>query len=97
MDKLFLILLIVLFLIVGVVGYSSHTQNGNALANYNRGYSIAAVPAAPYTCDVNHLADFVYKDDTDDGVEATTCYCGLDNDDATPVWINADNPNNNCW
>jgi hypothetical protein len=75
MKKILIITISVVMTIL-LFGYSSHVQNGNALANYVRAESISAAPAAPYTCDANHLADFVYKDDTNDGNEAYMCFCG---------------------
>ena len=97
MKRIVLILLAIILLTVWVMGYASHTQNGNVLANYVRSYVIAAAVAQPYACDTNHLADIIYNDDTNDGNEAFLCYCAIAADDVTPTWMDLHNPLNTCY
>jgi hypothetical protein len=58
---------------------------------------VAAAPAQPYACVVAHRGRMIYVDDNNDTLEAFTCFCGVDADDATYVWLRTANPAANCF
>lgn len=58
---------------------------------------VAAVPAQPHACDATHLGQLIYVDDTNDTAESFLCFCGIDADDTTHIWLRADAPATNCF
>jgi len=58
---------------------------------------VAAVPAQPWACDAAHLGEIIYNDDNNDTAESYLCFCGIDADDATHIWLRADIPATDCY
>ena len=58
---------------------------------------VATVPAQPYACAVGQRGRLIYVDDTNDTAEAYLCFCGVDADDNTYVWLKAEDPATNCF
>jgi hypothetical protein len=58
---------------------------------------VGATPAAPYTCSVTHRGKMIYVDDSNDTAEAYLCFCGVDADDSSYVWLKAEAPATDCF
>lgn len=58
---------------------------------------VAAVPAQPHACDASHLGQLIYVDDSNDTTESYLCFCGLDADDTTHIWLKVADPTANCF
>lgn len=58
---------------------------------------VAAVPAQPYACVIAQRARVIYVDDTNDTDEAYLCFCGVDADDSTYIWLKIEDPNTDCF
>lgn len=54
-------------------------------------------PAQPYACDVSVRGNIIYIDDTNDLGESYLCFCGVDADDATYLWMRAYDPAVECF
>jgi hypothetical protein len=94
--KLFLAVLLALacfILFMGAVKYMDNAELGYPV--YPQ--VIAAVPAAPFACAATQLGKVIYVDDNNDTAEAYLCFCGLDADDTTPIWLKAENPATDCF
>ena len=88
-----LILLAALCLFLGATRYLNNT--GDGIPIYPQ--VVAAVPAAPYTCDATQVGKTIYVDDNNDTAESYLCFCGVDADDSTPIWLKAQDPAVNCF
>jgi hypothetical protein len=81
--------------------FPSHTADGVVLPDVGRSpmkaYVIAAVPAAPYPCRAESRGDMIYVDDTNDTDEADICFCGIDADDVTYIWMTFDDHTVDCF
>jgi len=58
---------------------------------------VAAVPAAPHACDAAHLGQLIYVDDNNDTAESFLCFCGIDADDSTHIWLKVEAPATDCF
>lgn len=54
-------------------------------------------PTEPFTCDVNQRGKMIYVDDNNDTARSYLCFCGVDDDDATYIWLKAENPATDCF
>ena len=89
---LFLIVIVGLFL-VGFVA----TQNGELIISAMHPQIVNTTPSQPFVCSATYRGVVIYVDDTDDTKEAYLCFCGVDADDVTYIWLKVDNPANNCF
>jgi hypothetical protein len=58
---------------------------------------VDAAPVQPYTCAVGQRGRLIYVDDNNDTAEAYLCFCGVDADDATYIWLKVEAPAVNCF
>jgi len=92
--------LIVACLVVAVFSLfllgSDNTRDGAAIGVVNP-QVVAAVPAAPFICEVSVRGWLIYVDDTNATAESFLCYCGTDADDTTYIWLKAEDPTADCF
>lgn len=58
---------------------------------------VSASPSAPFACALGVRGKMIYVDDTDDTAESYLCFCGVDADDATYIWLRVADPTANCF
>jgi hypothetical protein len=94
--KLFLAVLLALTCFLLFMGAVKYVDN-NGLGYQVYPQVVAAVPAAPFACAVDHIGKVIYVDDNNDTAEAYLCFCGTDADDASYIWLKAENPATDCF
>mgnify|MGYP001568262241 CR=1 FL=1 len=54
-------------------------------------------PAEPYACAVGVSGVMIQVNDSNDTAESYMCFCGVDANDATYIWLKVQNPAVNCF
>jgi len=97
-SKLILILIIIALASVLLLGadvqYVDTAGRGSPMVQPQ---VVEAVPAQPYACAAAHRGRLLYVDDTNDTAEAYLCFCGVDADDTTYIWLKVQDPAVNCF
>ena len=93
----FLIGTLATFLFLCLLGSTTHLDQAGLGTPAIQPQVVSAAPAAPFTCELAQQGRFVYVDDTDDTAESFVCFCGVDADDATYIWLRLDNPAVDCF
>lgn len=89
-------LAMLLVLVFGLLGATRYVDNsGDGIPIYPQ--VVDAAPSAPFTCAVGVRGKFIYVDDSNDTAEAYLCFCGVDADDSTYIWLKAQDPTVNCF
>lgn len=101
MTRSLIFLSALLLALVNFSAFPSHIADGVLQPDIGRNplktYVIAAVPTAPYTCRLGAVGDYIYVDDTNDTAEAYICFCGVDADDTTYLWLKVEDNTADCF
>lgn len=96
MIKKFLLFFLLVLCFLAIVGAVKYVDN-SGLGYQVYPQVVDAAPSQPFACAAAHLGKVIYVDDTNDTAEAYLCFCGLDADDTTPIWLKAENPATDCF
>ena len=96
-DKFPLIVILIMFSLFGVCAAITYVDSAGIGSPIVQPQVIAAVPAQPYACAVAHRGRLLYVDDNNDTNEAYLCFCGVDADDSTYIWLRVEDPNVDCF
>ena len=97
MQKIIVALILAIAIFVTAVVYATNSTTDGAPIFVATPQVVAAVPAAPFTCAIGVRGWLIYVDDTNDTAEAYTCFCGVDADDATYIWLKVQDPAVDCF
>ena len=96
MLKRFLLVVVCVLCFLAIVGAVRYVDGaGDGYPVYPQ--VVAAVPAAPFACAAAHIGKIIYVDDNNDTAEAFLCFCGIDADDVTHIWLKAESPATDCF
>jgi hypothetical protein len=88
---------LVTFLFICLLGSTTHLDQAGLGTPAVQPQVVSAAPAEPFVCDATQRGRFVYVDHNDDTDESFVCFCGVDADDATYVWLRMDDTAVNCF
>ena len=86
---------IIIALAIFILGFA--TADGKVELGPVTPQVVNAAPAQPFTCDAGVRGVMIYVDDTDDTAEAFICFCGVDADDSTYIWLRAGDSTQDCF
>lgn len=89
--------LLLLALAVTALAATTYVDNEGLGSPVVQPQVVSATPAQPYACAAGQRGRVIYVDDTDDGAEAYLCFCGVDADGGTYIWMKAASPATNCF
>lgn len=97
MRKFILVVLGLLLVAIVSLAATTYVDNAGLGSPMVQPQVVAAAPAEPYACVAAQRGRLIYVDDTNSGTEAYLCFCGVDADDATYIWLKVEAPATNCF